>query len=59
MGQLIKHSPLPVRQKLRPSSRVKVTAPKKIVDPFYTSTAWRALVEQLKMERFGGGDIGG
>lgn len=42
-----------LRHKLRAPSRVKVTAPKKVADSFYSSPAWRTLVEHLKVDRFG------
>jgi 5-methylcytosine-specific restriction enzyme A len=41
------------RQKLRPSSAVKVRLPDKRVEGFYTSPEWRALMEQIITERFG------
>lgn len=42
----------PGKQKLRPSGRAKVAIPQKTVDPFYVSTEWRGLCEQIKRERW-------
>lgn len=38
--------------KLRPSTRFKMRLPQKQVDPFYTSPEWRALVDDIKQERW-------
>lgn len=40
-------------QKLRPSTRSKVTVPDKKAEPFYLTPAWRCLVDDLIGKRFG------
>lgn len=43
----------PLRSKLQPSKRSKVSVPDKKVEPFYLTPAWRMLVDDLIKQRFG------
>jgi 5-methylcytosine-specific restriction enzyme A len=47
---------LPSRTKLGPPRRSKIAPRPKTAAPFYLSPEWRALVEQMKIERFGSVD---
>jgi 5-methylcytosine-specific restriction enzyme A len=42
-----------IGRKVAPSIRAKVTVPKKTAAPFYLSPEWRALMDQIIIERFG------
>lgn len=42
-----------IGHKLRPSQRVKVRHPDKVVQPFYLTPEWRALMDAIIAERFG------
>lgn len=44
------------RERLRPSTRVKIRTPQKKAEPFYLSAEWRALMDRIIAERFGGRD---